>query len=359
MINNCKHFNKLFLKRYKKSKTFKYDTEMISEIYNLFIENYKTTGYIFDGSNISYLTDNYIKLNNYTELPKNLNSACVYLKEISDIIYIFDKILEFNYDMLSMDILYNIDKFIGKVNINNYINCVLILTGKCVKNIYLVKRSYDKDIEHFKNDKTIIFDNFFTKIISIINKYIDEHDECKKNYEYVDYLSNKDIEKLNRKQTSIFSMIKIWYYKNIKPFLKWLISDEFITISPFDSSINDNEKIINDGIVYKNIVECVNYALDKLNGKSIINLMFKYKYTPFEERFSDEMKNIFKKPLNEITLENNKQYVNELKTLFETIDKDNNAIKIKIHNSILDFEHYVSEHCSYLMINDFYNKHCK
>ena len=154
-------------------------------------------------------------------------------------------------------------------------------------------------------------------------------------------------------------MIKIWYYKNIKPFLKWLISDEYITISPFNSSMNDNEKIINDGIIYKNIVECVNHALNKLNGKSIIDFMFKYKYMPFEERFSDEMKNIFKKPLNEITVENNKQYIDELKSLFEMIEKDNNAIKIKIHNSILDFENYVSEHCSYLMINDFYNKHCK
>ena len=80
MKNNSKHFNKLFLKRYKKSKSFKYDKEMINELYNLFVENYKTTGYIFDGSNISYLTNNYVKVNNYTELPKNLNSACVYLE---------------------------------------------------------------------------------------------------------------------------------------------------------------------------------------------------------------------------------------------------------------------------------------
>ena len=100
-----KYFNKLFLKKYKESKSFNYDKEMINEIYNLFVENYKTTGYIFDGSSISYLNDKYIKVNNYTELPKNLNSACIYLKEISEIIYIFDKVLEFNYDMLSTGIM--------------------------------------------------------------------------------------------------------------------------------------------------------------------------------------------------------------------------------------------------------------
>ena len=134
-----KHFNKLFLKRYRQSKAFKYDREMINEIYNLFVENYKTTGYIFDGSNISYLTNNYVKVNNYSELPKNLNSAYVYLKEISDIIYIFDKALEFNYDMLAMDVIYNADKLNRKVNVKKYINSILELTCKCVKNIYITK----------------------------------------------------------------------------------------------------------------------------------------------------------------------------------------------------------------------------
>ena len=123
-----KHFNKLFLKRYKQTKTFKYDTEMINEIYNLFVENYETTGNIFDGSNISYLNNNYVKINN-TDLPKNLNSAYVCLKEISDIIYIFDKVLEFNYDMLVMDVIYNADKLNRKANVNKYIFSV-ILTQK-------------------------------------------------------------------------------------------------------------------------------------------------------------------------------------------------------------------------------------
>ena len=360
MKNKSKLFNKLFLKRYKKTKSFNHDKDMINEIYNLFVENYKTTGYIFDGSNVSYLTDNYIKVNNYTELPKNLNSACVYLKEISDIIYIFDKVLEFNYDMLTMDVMYNIDNFYGKASVKNVVNDAFTLTGKCIKNIYIIKRSYDIDVEHFKNDKTVIFDNFIIKIISIINKYIDEYDECKKNYEYIDYLSNKDVEKLNRKQTSIFSMIKIWYYKNIKPFFKWLLSDEFITISPspFDTSIND-EEIINDGIVYKSIVECINYALDKLNNKTIIDIMFKYKYIPFKERFSKEMQNIFKKPLNEITSENNKLYIDELKTMGKSVENDYDNINIKMHNSILYLSHYVSDHVMYLMINSFYIKYCK
>ena len=168
-----KHFNKLFLKRYRQSKSFKYDREMINEIYNLFVENYKTTGYIFDGSNISYLTNNYVKVNNYSELPKNLNSAYVYLKEISNIIYIFDKVLEFNYDLLATDIMYNIDKLTRKTNVNKFINDIFISTCICVKNIYIIKRYYYIDVEHFKNDKTIIFDKFFMKIIYIINKYID------------------------------------------------------------------------------------------------------------------------------------------------------------------------------------------
>ena len=354
-----KHFNKLFLKRYRQSKAFKYDREMINEIYNLFVENYKTTGYIFDGSNISYLTNNYVKVNNYSELPKNLNSAYVYLKDISDIIYIFDKALEFNYDMLAMDVIYNADKLNRKVNVKKYINDILALTCKCVKNIYLTKRSYDSDVEHFKNDKTIIFDNFFTKIISIINKYIDEHDECKKNYEYVDYLSKKDVEKLNKQQSSIFAMIKIWYYKNIKPFFKWLISDDSIIIEPFNSTINNDEEIINDGMIYKTNVECINYALDKLNDKTIVNIMFKYKYIPFGERFSNEMQNIFKKPLNEITSENTKQYISELETIGKSVKNDFDNIKTKMHNSVLDLIHYVSNHSSYLLLNSFYIKYCK
>ena len=353
-----KYFNKLFLKKYKKSKSFNYDREMINEIYNLFVENYKTTGYIFDGSNISYLNDKYIKVNNYTELPKNLNSACVYLTEISEIIYIFDKVLEFNYDMLSTDIMYNIDKLTKKIKEKKYISKILTLTGICVKNIYLTKRSYDMDIEYLKNDKTIIFDNFFMKIISIINKYIETYDECKKNYEYVDYLSNNDVKKLTKRQTSIVTNIKFWYHEKIKPFFKWLISDDSIIISPFNSSIND-EEIINDGMIYKTIVECVNYALNKLNNKFIIDIMLKYKYIPFKEHFSDEMQNIFKKPLNEITSENDKQYIKELETIGKTIVIDYDHIKTKMHNSILNFNHYVSDYSSYLMLNNVYIKYCK
>ena len=353
-----KYFNKLFLKNYKKSKSFNYDREMINEIYNLFAENYKTTGYIFDGSNISYLNDKYIKVNNYTELPKNLNLACVYLTEISEIIYIFDKVLEFNYDMLLTDIMYNIDKLTKKIKEKKYISKILTLTGICVKNIYLIKRSYDMDIEYLKNDKTIIFDNFFMKIISIINKYIETYDECKKNYEYVDYLSNNDVKKLTKRQTSIVTNIKFWYHEKIKPFFKWLISDDSIIISPFNSSIYD-EEIINDGMIYKTIVECVNYALNKLNNKFIIDIMLKYKYIPFKEHFSDEMQNIFKKPLNEITSENDKQYIKELETIGKTIVIDYDHIKTKMHNSILNFNHYVSDYSSYLMLNNVYIKYCK
>lgn len=351
-----KYFNKLFLKRYRQSKAFKYDREMINEIYNLFVENYKTTGYIFDGSNISYLTDNYVKVNNYSELPKNLNSAYVYLNKILDIIYIFDKVLEFNYDMLVMNVLYNADKLNRKANVNKYINDILALTCKCVTNIYLTKRSYDSDVEYFKNDKTIIFDNFFTKIISIINKYIDEHDECRKNYEYVDYLSKKDVEKFNKQRTSIFSIIEHWYYKNIKPFFKWLITDSSIITTPFDSSIDNNEEIINDGMIYKTNVECINYALNKLNDKVIIDIMFKYKYIPFEERFSNEMQNIFKKPLNEITSENTKQYINELENIGKSVKNDYDNIKIKMHNSVLELIHYISYHSSYLLLNSVFDK---
>jgi hypothetical protein len=359
MKNKSKHFNKLFLKRYKKSKAFKYDKEMINEIYNLFVENYKTTGYIFDGSNISYLTDDYIKVNNHTELPKNLNLACIYLKEISNIIYIFDKVLEFNYDMLAMDVIYNVDKLTGKANVKKFINNIFSLTSKCVKNIYIIKRDYDINFNHFENDKTITFDSFFIKIISVINKYIDEHDECKKNYEYVDYLSNKIVKKLNRRQSSIFAMITVWYYKNIKPFFKWLISDSLFVTTQFDSSIIIDEEIINDGLIYKDIVECTNYALDKLNDKSIIDIMFKYKHIPFEERFSTEMQNVFKKPLNEITSENDKQYISELETIGKSVKNDYDNIKIKMRNSILNFIHYVSDYSSYLILNSVYIKYCK
>lgn len=359
MKYKVKPFEKLFLKRYKKSKSFNHDKDMIIELYNLFVENYETTGYIFDGSNISYLTNNYIKANNYTELPKNLNSACIYLKEVSNIIYIFDKVLEFNYDMLAMDVMYNIDKLSGKANTKNSIDDILAITGKCVKNIYIIKRTYDADIDYFKNDKTIISNNFFMKIISIINKYIDTYDECKKNYEYVDYLSNKNVEKLNKQQTSIFATINVWYYKYIKPFFKWLISDSSITIEPFNSSIDNNEEIINAGKMYKTIVECTNYALDKLNNKTIIDIMFKYKYKPFKERFSDELQNVFNKPLNEITSENNKQYISELEIIGKMVESDYDNIKSKMHNSILDFEHYVSDYCSYLLLNSFYIKYCK
>jgi len=355
----AKHFDKLFLKRYKKSKSFIYDKDMITEIYNLFIENYKTTGYIFDASNISYLTNKYVKANNYTELPKNLNSACVHLKEILDIIYIFDKVLEFNYDMLAMDVIYNAGKLTGKIDIKKCINNILSITSRCVKNIYIIKRSYDTNVEYFKNDKTIKFNDFFTKIISIINRYIDEHDECKKNYEYVNYLSNKDVERLNRQQMSFFTTIKFWYCRNIKPFFEWLISDSSIVISPFEASIDNNEEIINDGLLYKDIVECTNYALNKLNKKPITDIMLRYKYIPFEERFSDDMQTIFKKPLNEITSEDNKQYISELKIIGKMVESDYDNIKTKMHNSILDFYYYVSGHSSYLMLNNFYIKFCK
>ena len=141
-------------------------------------------------------------------------------------------------------------------------------------------------------------------------------------------------------------MIKIWYYKNIKPFFKWLISDSSIVITPFDSSIDNDEEIINDGMIYKTNVECINYALDKLNDKTIVDIMFKYKYIPFGERFSNEMQNIFKKPLNEITSENTKQYISELETIGKSVKNDFDNIKTKMHNSVLDLLHYVSDHSS-------------
>ena len=146
--------------------------------------------------------------------------------------------------------------------------------------------------------------------------------------------------------------------KKIKPFFKWLISDDSIIITPSISSIND-EEIINDGMIYKSIVECTNYALDKLNDKPIIDIMFKYKNIPFEERFSDEMQKIFKKSVNEITLENDKQYIDELETIGKVVKSDYDHIKTKIHNSILDFNRYVLDYNSYLMLNNFYIKNCK
>ena len=148
------------------------------------------------------------------------------------------------------------------------------------------------------------------------------------------------------------------YNKKIEPFFKWLISDDSIIITPSIPSITD-EEIINDGMIYKTIVECMNYALDKLNGESIIDIMFKYKNIPFEERFSNEMQNIFKKPLNEITSENTKQYINELETIGKSVKNDFDNIKTKMHNSVLDLTHYVSDHGSYLLLNSFYVKYCK
>ena len=130
-------------------------------------------------------------------------------------------------------------------------------------------------------------------------------------------------------------------------------------MSPFDSNIDTKKELINDGMIYKTIVECTNYALDKLNNKSIIDIMLRYKYIPFEERFSNEMQDIFKKSLNEITFENNKQYIDELETIGKLIESDYDNIKTKMHNSILDFLHYVSDHNSYLILNDVYIKYCK
>ena len=112
-------------------------------------------------------------------------------------------------------------------------------------------------------------------------------------------------------------------------------------------------------MIYKTNVECINYALDKLNDKTIVDIMFKYKCIPFEERFSNEMQNIFKKPLNEITSENTKQYISELETIGKSVKNDFDNIKTKMHNSVLDFIHYVSDHGSYLLLNSFYVKYCK
>ena len=71
------------------------------------------------------------------------------------------------------------------------------------------------------------------------------------------------------------------------------------------------------------------------------------------------MQNIFKKPLNEITSENDKQYIKELETIGKTIVIDYDHIKTKMHNSILNFNHYVSDYSSYLMLNNVYIKYCK
>ena len=99
--------------------------------------------------------------------------------------------------------------------------------------------------------------------------------------------------------------------------------------------------------------------MDKLNDKTIIDIMFKYKNIPFEERFSNEMQNIFKKPLNEITPENDKQYISELETIGESVATDYDHIKTKMYNSILDLMKYVLDHSSYLLLNSFYIEYCK
>ena len=73
----------------------------------------------------------------------------------------------------------------------------------------------------------------------------------------------------------------------------------------------------------------------------------------------DKMQNIFKKPLNEITSENTKQYISELETIGKSVKNDFDNIKTKMHNSVLDLTHYVSDHSSYLLLNSFYIKYCK
>lgn len=333
-----KHFNKLFLKEYKKSKSFNYDKDMISELYNLFVENYKTTGYIFDKSTISYLKNDCI------ELPKNLNSTCICLKEITEIIYIFDKIIENNYDTLTMDVMYNINNITGKkVNKKYFTNKVFCLTGICIKNLYLIKLMSDADVKCFENDKNVVFIEFYEKIIDTINKYIDNHSECKQNYNYVKHLSNKNGQLTKFLKTTVFT-IKFLYYSIIKPFFIWLtFSDGLIPNNTSTVKINKN--------FYQNIVECINYALDRLNSKPIIDLMFKYERKPFEEYFSDELREQFKKPSNEITSETNKLYVNELTTISNMVENDYDHIKINMHGSILEVTNYVVNLSLMLMVN--------
>ena len=75
---------------------------------------------------------------------------------------------------------------------------------------------------------------------------------------------------------------------------------------------------------------------------------------------------ISKTQLTEIILENNfinyftlQQYISELETIGKSVKNDFDNIKIKMHNSILDLLHYVSDHSSYLLLNSFYIKYCR
>ena len=53
------------------------------------------------------------------------------------------------------------------------------------------------------------------------------------------------------------------------------------------------------------------------------------------------------------------QYISELETIGKSVKNAFDNIKTKMHNSVLDLMHYVSDHGSYLLLNSFYVKYCK
>ena len=341
MVNN-KRINKLLFKKYNKT-TYNLEREMILEIYKVFVDNYNTTGNIVDEIDSVYLNKSYSKANMFSKLPSNTVKASYYLIQMADSIYIFDKVLEYNYDFLLTDIGYNVDKIIKQYSRKHYMNIILFTTCKCAKNIYL---TYNRliTIRDQYVDKDIFVLNITNKIISIVEKYINNYSECKKNYDYLFELLNK----YNR--GNLFSRftdnIKFKYKTCIKPFINWLIFDE----TRLNTSTFEHENFFL-GEKYDNGIDSVNYALKKVNSETIVNLMMKYDYKPFEQRFSKEVQEIFKKAAtNEITREDNELYIKELNNLGQDIKKDYNNICNKMRKSILEFDRFIGDVCSNILI---------
>lgn len=334
--------NKLLFKKYDRV-TYNHEREMILEIYKLFVDNYKNTGNIVDEIDSVYLNKSYSKVNMFSKLPNNIVNASYYLIQMADTIYIFDKVLEYNYDFLLTDISYNVDKLLKKYSKKRCMNIILFTTCKCAKNIYL---TYNRliTIRDQYIDKDIFVLNFTNKIISIVEKYINNYSDCKRNYDYL-------FEMMKKYNKGLFSRfidnIKFKYKTCIKPFINWLIFDE--------TRLNTSSSFVNEnffwGERYDNGIDSVNYALKKVNSEPIVNLMMKYDYKPFEQRFSKEVQEIFKKTSAlDITREESLLYIKELNNLGQDVKKDLNNICNKMRKSILEFDRFIGDVCSSILI---------
>lgn len=321
----------------RKYKSYRYDSKMINEIYQAFIKHIDFHKCIIDENDSVFLTNNYSKIDNISNLPKNEQDAYLYLWNMNQIIMIADLVLEYNFNYFVINLNYQRNYYKNNLKEKQRLSMFVLKstydTVHVIYNSYIYLKHIQKilDLKDYNPNMTKLYDS----INNIIETYINNYPECKYNFKIAEKKMNKIL------KGNIFKKLKLWCFKQyimFKSYCIWLFEDlsvQYVDVLNKYTKYPIDEHREFYGKIYEKTKDSLNYAIEKYNNPEIINLFQSYKEKSFIKRFfSEKGQKILSKNIDELTDEDYSILDKELDDSVNQLTKDSYNINVTMHNSI-------------------------